>query len=60
MKSLVILFCLGVALGVGVAVGCGPQKPYCPETNGECVPPPPDAGQPDIVDTGPGEATIFE
>jgi hypothetical protein len=59
MKSLVIICCLAVALGVGVGIGCGPKNPYCPETNGECVPPAADAGV-DISDTGPGEATIFE
>jgi len=59
MKSLVIVCCLAIALGVGAAVGCGPKNKYCPDTNGQCVPPPEDAGQ-DIPDVGPGEATIFE
>ena len=61
MKFLTIL--LGVA-GVGLiagvlAVGCGPQKPYCPQTStGQCneqdtgtAPPPEDAA--------PGEAIVI-
>jgi hypothetical protein len=58
LKSLLILCCLGVALGAVVAVGCGPKNAYCPQNMGPCYAPQPDAGV-DMPDVGLGEATIF-
>jgi hypothetical protein len=58
MKVLMIV--LAVAAGIaGLAVGCGPQKDYCPDnTTGQCI----DAGNmmpPPMPDSGIGESIII-
>jgi hypothetical protein len=56
----VFMIALAVAAAVaGVAVGCGPQKDYCPDnTTGQCI----DAGTsmpPPEMDAGIGESIII-
>jgi len=58
MKFLMIALAVAAAVG-GLAVGCGPQKAYCPEmSTGQCIdggsnmPPPGD-------DAGMGESIII-
>jgi len=61
MKLFTIVFGVaGVAILAGaLAVGCGPQKSYCPQTmSGQCVNQ--DTGvAPPPVDSGSGEATVI-
>jgi hypothetical protein len=58
MKVFMIVLAVAAAVA-GVAVGCGPQKDYCPDnTTGQCI----DAGSnmpPPPVDAGIGESVII-